>query len=138
MNGVLYGADDDIAAWVHRRVEGVDPFPDGTVAMGMLHRNKVVAGVVFHDYRGYDISITVAADSPRWARRGVLRQLAKYPFTQLGCVRLTSIVSSENHRAQRLNLGLGMTLEGTQRRGFDGVHDALLFGVLREQCEWAN
>lgn len=135
VDGVLYGADARIADWVQRKT-GVDPFPEGTAAMGVMHRGKVVAGIVWHDYRGHDIHLTVAADSPRFCRPAVLRQLARYPFVQLGCARITSIVSSRNHAAIRFNEGLGMSLEGVLRRGFDGTHDALVYGVTRDDCRW--
>jgi RimJ/RimL family protein N-acetyltransferase len=134
VNGVLYGADERIADWVSRRTTGL-PFED-YVAMGVMADGKVVAGVVWHHYRGHEIEVSAAADSPRWARKGVLRQLALYPFVQLGCVRVSAFATSDNPRSQRLIEGLGATLEGRLRRAFDGERDILAYSLLRDECRW--
>jgi hypothetical protein len=69
-------------------------------------------------------------------RDGVLNAMFAYIFVQLGCVRCTSIVKKSNKRARAILEGLGFVLEGRIRRGFDGVRDGLVYGMLREECEY--
>ena len=138
VNGVLYGADEKIARWVSSKIPhggGIDV--EKAVAMGIMAGGKVVAGCVWHNFRGHDIEAGLAADSPRWCRRATLRQLFTYPFLQLGCVRVTALTGSSNTRMQRFLEGIGFKPEGCVRQGFV-TEDALIFGMLRAECKWID
>lgn len=97
----------------------------------------LVAGCIYHnyveDYAGLEISF--AADSPRWARRGVIRALLHYPFVQLGCRRVTTIIPSDNARAIRFNLGIGFVREGTLRHFYAPRRHGVVCGFLRSDFD---
>lgn len=97
---------------------------------------KLIAGAVYHRWRGFDCELTFAASSPRWCRKGILRALFHYPFVQCQMKRMTLIIGDNNKRALKLNLGLGFTVEGRVRKAYDGTHDAWVLGMLREECKW--
>lgn len=136
MLDLAYGAP--VAAWVAARIPHVgDAARFGPcAAIGFVRGHALCAGAVFTNYRGHDIELSFAAADPRWARRGSLRAVFHYPFRQLGCARVTAVTGRANARARRLTAGLGFTLEGVIRRGLDGRDDALVFGMLREECRW--
>jgi hypothetical protein len=134
VGSVLIGADAFVAAWVHSLVPQA-----GTVnvaALGVVRRGRLVAGCVYQNFRTIDIDVVMAADSPSWALPDTLRALFGYPFLQLGVVRLTAIIGRANKRSRRLAEGLGFRLEGRARRALDGREDAMIYGMLREECRF--
>lgn len=144
---VLYGMDQEVSAWVAERVPvlaGRAAAGDGaSAALGVVRGERIIAGIVFRNYRsGVDIEVDLAAEDPRWAFPVTLRRLFRYPFVQLGLPRITCIVSAANARCRELcegrpgKPGLGWKHEGTARRAYDGTNDALIFGMLREDCRF--
>lgn len=124
----------EIVSWVNDRL----PFADlsNGAGIGVEEDGAIIAGVVFTNYRKIDIEVSLAADSPRWARRGILRAFSAYPFIQLGCRRVTSFVPEWNERARRWNEGFGFTQEGRHPGSFEDGSAAISYGMLRENCRW--
>jgi RimJ/RimL family protein N-acetyltransferase len=111
---------------------------NGAKAIGVVLENKLVAVALYHQYRpsAPDIQMTMVANTPRWCTKGVLRVILGYPFDTIGCRRVTCIIGRKNKRSRRLVEGLGWKLEGTCRRAWDGKQDAMIYGMLREECRW--
>lgn len=139
VGSVLYGADAKVCEWVGERVPvlmGRAPH-NAFAALGVVRRERMAAGVVFHNYRpGIDIEVSIAADDPSWAHPAILRRLFSYPFNQLGVIRLTCIIGRKNKRCRRFSEGLGWKLEGVVRRAYDGHQDACLYGMLRQDARF--
>jgi RimJ/RimL family protein N-acetyltransferase len=137
---LVCGQDAAVAAWVRARIPHMAGGDFGPcVAIGVEDEDgHLVAGAVYHGYNelpgGGDIQMSMAAESARWARRGVIRGLLDYPFNQAGCHRLTTLTPARNTRALRINAGLGFVREGCIRRGFGNDH-AIIMGLLREDAE---
>jgi hypothetical protein len=138
VDGVLYGLDAEIAAWVFARVPHAAMPVEACTAMGVMVAGELAAGVVWHSHTGRDVQVAVAAENPRWARRATLRKLFAYPFAQLGCRRITAMTGADNLRTQRFLTGLGFELEGVLRCALPDDLDALVFGLLREHCRWID
>lgn len=136
---VVLGRDAAVADWVLSRIPHMAGGGFGPcVAIGVTDAaGTPVAGAVYHGYTalpgGGDIQMSMAADSARWARRGVIRALLDYPFNDAGCHRITTLTPARNGRALRINAGLGFEREGCIRRGF-GDDDAIVMGLLREDA----
>lgn len=135
MATLVFGADAEVAEWVRARTPWVTSFGD-CAAIGVANGARLVAGVVYSNYRGGSIEASIAADEPGWCRRGVLAGLFSYPWEQLRVRRITCIIPAENARSLRLCRGLGFKEEGRVRRAFDDGSDAILLGQLREECRW--
>ena len=90
---------------------------------------------MYHDYRDGQIEASIAASSQRWANRSVLFGLFAYPFIQVGAKRLLVTCSEANDKAMKMNRQLGFVEEGRLRKMF-GKHDAVLFGMLKQECKW--
>lgn len=132
-----------VAAWVARRIPHADLIVDDfgpMIAFGVAVDGKPAAGVVWSDYRemkhGADIRVTIAAADPRWCTRSVLRQLFDYPFNTAKATRITAIIREGNHRSLKLCKGLGFRQEGVARRAFNGKSNAIILGMLKEECRW--
>lgn len=109
-------------------------------AIGFIVGEKLAAVATFHHFRPGvpDIELDMVADTPRWCTKGALQFLLAYPFDTLKCRRVTCIIGRKNKRSRRLVEGLGWKLEGTCRRAWDGKQDAMVYGMLREECRWLN
>lgn len=134
---LVFEKDDEVAAWVASKLPvAFDPADFGQCAtIGMSDKNgKLVAGCVYHRWRGFDCEVTFASVTPRWLLPQNLTPLFHYPFVQRGLRRLTLIIGSNNRNAVSTNLRIGFKLEGRARKAYDGTNDAIILGMLREEC----
>lgn len=137
---LICGHDAAVAEWVRKRIPHMSGGDFGPlVAIGVVDDDdRPVAGAVFHGYNtlpgGGDIQMSMAAESARWAVKGIIRGLLHYPFVQAGCHRVTTITPFRNARALKINAGLGFEQEGRVRRGF-GDDDAIIMGLMREDAQ---
>jgi RimJ/RimL family protein N-acetyltransferase len=128
---------ETVVAWANKRLTPACD-PKTSTAIGVIDpkTDKIIAAAVFHNFKGHDVEIGFAADSPRWAQRGVIRAIFHYVFIQLGCSRLTTITAETNHRARKLNEGLGFKLEGVHPSGMSPGVTAVSYGMEKENCKW--
>lgn len=136
---LIFDRDDEVAAWVAARLPiRFTPEDFGAfTTIGMADRNgKLVAGCVYHRWRGFDCEVTFAAITPRWTLPQNVTPLFHYPFVQRACTRITLIIGANNKAALRTNIRLGFKVEGVVRRAYDGVNDAIVLGMLKTECRW--
>lgn len=137
MHRLIFGHDAELVSWVRDRIPhvSVEGSFGPSVAIGVSDGASLLGAVIYHNYAPMyrSVEISMAADSPRWATRGIIAALLHYPFVQLGCQRITTAIPKRHKRARRFNEGLGFKLEGTIRKGF-GNDDACLYGLLRDEA----
>lgn len=141
IDGVLYGADKDIIEMVRQRIpQAHEGFGKDAVALGVVRHGKLLGGAVFDQFTEYqgqrNIVMSAAFDSPAWCTRKTMRRLYGYPFLQLGCRRMTTITRADNVAARSADERMGFKQEGVIRCYFPGDVDAILYGMLREECRW--
>lgn len=125
-----------LAKWVSCRISGNPDYWD-CQGLAIESDGLLIAGVIYVNQRDHDIEMNVAADSARFMNRTVLREAFSYPLIQLGCKRVTSIVSANNLHALEFNKRLGFIEEGRCREAF-GDHDAIILGMLKRECRWID
>lgn len=113
-------------------------FKPSDPSVGLLHNGKLIAGVVFNNYSGVDIYLSVAAVEPGWLNRAFLRAVFRYPFVQLGCRRVTGLVRVDNHAARKFDEHLGFKFEGLMRQADEDGCDMIVYGMLKDECRWIN
>ena len=66
---LLVGRDDAVARWVGARLDIEDLGP--SAAIGVLRDQRLIAGVVYGDWRDRpgSLEMTIASVDPRWCRR---------------------------------------------------------------------
>mgnify|MGYP007096994161 CR=1 FL=1 len=78
----------------------------GVIRVGSQQEPKVIAGVLFHDFShvgsGARIEVSMAADDPCWARRGVI--------SWLSC----ALRHDRSHQPQDAKIPAGLGLQGTR------------------------
>lgn len=148
---VIYGHDEPLARWACDRIPWANYHPDMRavgVADGLDADSQLLAVVTFFDYRApamvngaewYNtVECGIAAVSPRWASRRVIKEILSIPFRQFKVRKVRLVVPSTNKRALRFAEGIGFTPEGTLRHEYaKGVH-ACVLGLLRNEFERAD
>jgi hypothetical protein len=120
-----------VAEFVSARV-GAAICPPYTT-MGLVHRGVLMAGVVFNQFEGFDVHVTVAGS--RWTR-GFIAAVGEYVFGQLGCLRMTA--TTEQGSVINYAARLGGEVEGVMRNHFGPGRDAVIIGILREAWSYGK
>lgn len=107
---LLFGADRELANWAGRRLGMVLAGPNTSI--GVAHRGQIVAAAVFNNFRPPNIEVTFVTTSPRWASKGAISAILRYPFVELACKRVTAVIEAENQPARAFLQRLGFKLEG--------------------------
>lgn len=133
MRELLFNEDERVMRFVsaiNRRQPDFGP----ATAIGVTLDGELIAGVVYNNYRRFDLDMHVSASSPKWASRKIVGTLLAYPFVQLGCVRATATIAVSNDKADKLLRQLGFHLEGYHPMAWEGREDALSYGMQRSDA----
>jgi hypothetical protein len=130
---LVFGQDEVVAAWAESRLETtiVRPY----VAVGVTDGVALRAAMVFNDFTGANMEITVASEPAGWTRAAV-RMAFAYPFLQAGCRRLTMRTRADHATMLDIAARLGFRQEGALREFYVDGCDAIVFGLLRSECRW--
>ena len=131
----LIGNDQQIFIWVARRI-GVEFIRESFRGLGVLRDGELIAGLVLSQYTGFDVRLSAAATRRDWLSRGLISDVAKFVFTELKCKRVTVVCRRQNKSTRALSLRLGFREEGVLRKAWDGIDDAVFYGMLEEDCKW--
>ena len=136
-DGVLFGADVAVAAWVQDRIPGCMGFGP-CAALGIVRDGQIVGGVVFSGWHpdGRDVEVSGAVGPGFRVGRAGVRRLLRYAFVQLGCVRITARTAKRNRDARAFLDRLGFRIEGVRRAAHDGRQDQILYGLLARECRF--
>tara|TARA_R110000787_G_scaffold126662_1_gene237967 strand:+ start:308 stop:802 length:495 start_codon:yes stop_codon:yes gene_type:complete len=131
--------DHDVIQWVFERlpyssIDDIDYF--SFVGIGLEDSGSYIAGCLYSNHSGHNIDMHFATDSPKCATKRNFRAWFGYPFLQLGCKRVTAIIVKSNKKSRKFVERAGFRLEGVARKGFDGIRDACIYGMLFEDCKY--
>lgn len=134
---LVYGATDQVVRWVlaHINIPFAIASPGATAIGAVNEKGQLIGGCIYSDYRRVDITVS-AAGQDGWMTPGNIRGFCRYPFIQLGCRRVTSVVPRKFKKARAFNEKFGFKLEGISRKALEDGQDAFIFGMLREECKW--
>ena len=118
-----------IAAWVGAKTGGFEFKPPYSALASIGADGRITAGVVFQNWTGRDIELSVAASS---ISRSLLKAIYLYTVHQLGCRRVTFRVRSSDLKTQESAQRLGAKWEGRIRRFYSDSEDAVILGILKE------
>ena len=120
MISLLRDAHELVCRWVTKQTTttGLSGISGGHKCIGVLKDNHLVAGFVYHDWNPSfgTIHMTLAAEAPKWASRGVIHELLAYPFETCKCQRITVNVDESNAKSLRLAEGVGFRAEAYHER----------------------
>ena len=103
--------------------------------LAAVREDAVVGAVVYGNLSGADVELHMTGEVG-WLTKGNLRTIFEYPFKELGCRRVTAWIARKNKRSRDLAERLGFKLEGVRRKGCGNGADAIMYGLLAEECRW--
>lgn len=114
-----------------------DELSTDMVLLGVVRDGKIIGAVGFNAFYGDQAAIHVASNGQRtWINKLVLRAVFGYAFQHRNVRRLNLIVPVWNRDAQILALKSGGLPEGYMRKAAGDGSDAVIFGILREECPY--
>lgn len=136
VDGILYGADMQVARWVAERIPGYRCEPD-VRALGIVRDGKLIAATTYENFNGVHLQASIAAE-PRsgWATRTVMRHIFGYPFLQLGVQAISLTVGVDNLPSLNLVTKMGFKPEALIRLASPNGADMIVFKMWREECRW--
>lgn len=113
---------------------GLDWGPCEAIGVVDKHDN-LVGGVVFNQYQPQyrNIEVSFASNRSDWLTPSLVTGIMRYPFSQLGAARITSLTPKRLRPARQFLSKFGFKHEGTIRRGY-GDDDCIISGLL--ESEW--
>lgn len=121
--------DDRVVKFVGSKIDRII-YPPFT-AIGLERDGKIVSGVIFNCFTGYDLNVTVAGS---YFPRSFIKAVGYYVFSQLGCLRM-SITTDQPHVIE-LSHRLNAQTEGYKKNHFGQGKDATILGILREDWKF--
>ena len=138
MSSLVYGADEFVAQWAMARLPMMRVGFGACVAIGVAEANRLIAAIVYYNYRPSCGSIEMAVAAERgtpWCSRQNLSAFFDYPFRQLQCRSIHIACARNNRHAKKFVARIGFKPAGLLRRGF-GTADAVLYDMLPDECRW--
>lgn len=104
----LFGEDRLVADVVAKLLGHERPF-EHYMAIGVLEDDRLVGGVVYHEWSPEygTIQLSAASASPRWINKAILRTIFNYPFLRAGCQMAVMRVAETNTRMRRIAKAIG-------------------------------
>lgn len=139
---MIFGHDERLAIWAAQQISHMtNGFgPCKVIGIGEIDKDKLYAAIIYHNYveqkSGYKTcEVSIAAATPRWAQRGIIRALLSVPFEQYGVKKLYSMMGHENERAIRFNKGIGFREEATLRHHFGHGKHAIVTSMMEREYQ---
>lgn len=136
----MLGKSVEVAAWAAKQLPWAQE-PDSfgpCEAWGIIKDEQMVGAVIFNHHHPEigDIEWNIVAPNTTWVGRDTLEVVFDYVFNQLKCVRMSVTLPKGAKKNREFLEKLGFIMEGTKRRGFPGGQNAILYGLLKEECKW--
>jgi RimJ/RimL family protein N-acetyltransferase len=132
---LTYRDDKTIAVWVKDKLDQENEIDfEKYTAIGVeTDKHKLIAGLVFHDFRRKQrtISITMAATNPMWATHKNLKDLLGYPFLQLNVFKIWIATRFENKHALKTFKHIGFTQEAVLAHQFGPKKHCVMQRMLK-------
>ena len=139
---LLYGASEEVAAWVSFQLFGNYRSFKGSEAIGVVKDGKLICGVIYEDFvytpegKCFACEMSIASIDKTWAKRHYLKAFFSYPFIQLDLERVLTQCSKNEGDIMNFNKRLGFKKEGVHRGAWPCGGDSISFGMLKGECKW--
>lgn len=133
---LVFGHSVEVAEWVGSRIPYVGANNFGACeGIGIESCGRIIAGVIYHDYQPQNgtIQVSIAADSPMWARRETIKALLHYPFEQLQCYKVWSSISHKNEMSIKVCKHIGFKQEAVLRHQFGIKNHGVVCGLIKPE-----
>jgi len=127
---LLFNASEEVRGWAGAKMGLV--FVEPCYAIGILNRKgELVGAAIYNGYEQRNVEATIVGKFGRHAAAACF----SYAYDHLGCRRISTTVHERNERALKVVQGLGGKIEGRKRHFYDDGADAIILGILKEDCK---
>lgn len=137
MKRLIIADGERVIPYVDKQIGGREHLPLDSFCLGMTDDDgELQGGVVFTNFDGVGVTLHSAGKTRMWLNRMFLKAIFSYPFKQLKCRRLTTIVRADNPHAKLVAEKAGFKLEGCLREAEPDGCDLYIYGMLKDECRW--
>lgn len=132
MSWLLCGEDEAVKNWIIDKIDYVYRL-DSCVCVGVMSGNRMIAGIAYHGYQPEysTIQVSMAAISPMWAKRHIVKKLLEYPFEQLDCYKIMISVKAINLKALKTSRHAGFEHEAVLRHFYGKDQHGVILQILK-------
>jgi RimJ/RimL family protein N-acetyltransferase len=132
-SSVLYD-NEEVARWI-MEVIGTPYY--GYRTAGLVRDGEIIAGILCDRFGIRECQMHIATkEGSHWATRDNCAIAFGYVFNYLRRERVTVETPVSNTRMVRVNDHLGFMREGVKRCVTADGGDAIIFGMLKDECRW--
>lgn len=126
--------NEEVACWI-KKIIGAHYY--GYRTAGLLRGGEIVAGILCDRFGLTDCYVHIATrQGVHWAKPEYCAIAFGYMFNYLRRERISTETPVSRSMMVRVNRHLGWVQEGLKRCGADDGGDAIIFGMLRDECRW--
>lgn len=127
-----------LLAWAAPKCGLKGKWPDETVALGVEDDSGTLQAVFcYNAFYDEACSAHVASNHTRaWATPRIMKAVFGYPFVLLKLRRINLMVPENNQAATIVAIKMGFKVAGVMRGGAPDHSDAIIFGMLAQECRW--
>lgn len=140
MAKLMIGKSAEVAAWAAGQIPWLSG-PEGfgpCEAWGIMNDETMTGAIIFTNHQKDigDICFDVIAPNGNWGADDIWATISDYVFNVLKCERLTMVLPKAAKVNRALAERVGFVMEGTRRKAYPGGVNAIMYGMLREDCRW--
>lgn len=137
MKRLIINDGERVIPYVDQAIGGREHLPLDSFCIGITDdTGELQGGVVYTSFDGVGVTLHSAGKTRMWLNRMFLKAVFSYPFCQLKCRRLTTIVRADNPHASVVAEKAGFKYEGRLRKAEQDGCDLIIYGMLKEECPW--
>ena len=123
--------------WMVSRT-GITACEDSQGIVVLNDDNDIQAVAVFDMFGVDNCHVHFAIDNPFVLRHGFLHEIARHVFTQCGLQRIFGLVPSNNEKALKLDMHIGMKEVARIPHGMRQGVDCIVVSMDKVDCKWLN
>ena len=138
---ISFRHDDEVLAFLREEIgldlsgQNLDNSNHWLFVVARNDHGAVIGTLVMEAKNWFDWHLSIAVVDTRCLMISRLHKLVWSTIFEKA-VRVTILLDPENEALERKVRKMGFVYEGFLRKGLDGSRDALVFGMLREDCRW--
>jgi RimJ/RimL family protein N-acetyltransferase len=131
---LLLNSRDYVGGWVAQQTGQTGDWGSFN-AFGIENNGIIYAGVVINNINGANATVHIAIDKPSKLLYDLFTVLCDYAFNQLGLLRITGMVPTDEPKTIAFDERLGFEKEFIMRDGAPGA-DMQFLVMWHDQCQW--
>lgn len=137
---LLWGQEEAVSSYLSAKFPelcAIRPYVPHVAVAFIDDAGRLRGGLGMRMLNAFDGELSISVDHPVYfPNKGQLRLMFRRTFLSAGVSRLTCKIAKRNHTARKVVEGLGFTLEGALKKGFDGHRTAMIYGMTSDNCPW--